>query len=426
MNFINHLLRATRNSALIKNSFTFFLGAISISVGNYIFHLFLGRILGPKDYGVLASLLSISVILSIPMGTVQTVIIKSASDLKVKNNYPGLHYLTNYFLKSLSVIGILFFLFITIYSKQIALFLKIADYHLIILLGVMLFVSFLIPATRGLLQGLQLFKPLSINMATEAIIKTVFGVFLALIGFRVYGALWSIIIATLVVFCLSLFPIKFIFNAQPTQKLKMNKVGRYAFPVFFSLLFFTLLYNIDVILIKHFFSDHDAGLYSALSKLGQIIFFATGSIASVMFPMAAEKYTRGENHHHLLFQSLKIVGLIGGLAVIFYFLFPSLIIQLLFGSSYLVIQPLIGLFALAMFFLSIINIFVNYYLSIHRFDFIFLLAITSILEIILITFYHHSLQSVVYNVLFSLSFLTLGMFILFFTRKNQQQVISNL
>lgn len=421
MMLINNLIRETKKNALIKNSLIIFLGAISISFGNYIFHLFLGRILGPRDYGTLASLLSISVILSIPMGTVQTVIIKAASDLKVKNNYSGLHYLTNYFLKSLSIIGVLFFLLIIICSNRIAIFLKISDHHLIILLGFMLFVSFLIPVTRGLLQGLQLFKSFSINMAAEALIKTVFGITLTLMGLRVYGALWSIIIATVVVFCLSLFPIKFIFNAPLTTKLKMNKVGRYAFPVFLSLLFFTLLYNIDVVLIKHFFSDHDAGLYSALSKLGQIIFFATGSIASVMFPMAAEKYTRGENHHHLLLQSLKIVGLIGGLGVIFYFLFPGFIIHLLFGPSYIIIKPLVGLFALAMFFLSIINIFINYYLSIHRFDFIFLLAITSIIEIILITEYHHSLRVVVYNVLLSLFFLVIGMFILYFTKKNKLQ-----
>ena len=36
-----------------------------------------------------------------------------------------------------------------------------------------------------------------------------------------------------------------------------------------------LLYNLDVILAKHYLGGHDAGIYGGLNKIGTILFFLT-------------------------------------------------------------------------------------------------------------------------------------------------------
>jgi len=133
-----------------------------------------------------------------------------------------------------------------------------------------------------------------------------------------------------------------------------------------------------------------------------------------MFPMVAEKYKKGEDHNHLLIQSLKIVGFAGILGVAFYFIFPRLVIKILFGASYLAVAPLAGWFALAMLFLSLINILISYHLSIHRFKFIFFVGAAGITEILLIVFYHHSIRQVVMDVLFSLAGLLLALLLFYF------------
>lgn len=410
---------AWRKNPLIKNGLIFFSGSMAISAGNYIFHLVLGRMLGPADYGILASLISLSVILSIPMSTVQTVIIKIASNCKVSQNYGRLRFVLETFLKNSFLAGLIFLAILYAIAGPLARFLKIPDSRLIFFLGFLLLLCFLIPITRGILQGLQKFKALSLNFFIEALVKTILAIFLVIIGFKVYGALLAIILSTLAAFIASFRPLKFIFAASP-QKTHFRKAARYSLPVFCSLFFFALLYNLDVVLVKHFLPEQAAGLYSALSKLGQIIFFATGAISAVMFPMVAEKYQKGENHNHLLIQSLKIVSIAGSLAVIFYFVFPNLVIRLLFGASYLAVAPLAGLFALAMLFLSLINILISYHLSIHSFKFIFLVAGAGIAEILLIAFYHHSLGQVVMDVLFSLGGLLASLLLFYFW--NQRKI----
>ena len=43
---------------------------------NYLFNIFIGRMLTPSEYSVVVSLFSVFVIISVPIGTIQTVVAK--------------------------------------------------------------------------------------------------------------------------------------------------------------------------------------------------------------------------------------------------------------------------------------------------------------------------------------------------------------
>jgi len=57
------------------------------NVGNYVFHVFMSRSLGPADYGILASLLSVFLIVSVPVGAIQTSINKYTSNFTAQGQY---------------------------------------------------------------------------------------------------------------------------------------------------------------------------------------------------------------------------------------------------------------------------------------------------------------------------------------------------
>ena len=67
-----------------------------------------------------------------------------------------------------------------------------------------------------------------------------------------------------------------------------------------------MIITMDLILVKHFFSDQDAGVYATLSILGKIIYFAASPVASVMFPIVAGKHAKGEKYFEFLLMSLLI------------------------------------------------------------------------------------------------------------------------
>jgi O-antigen/teichoic acid export membrane protein len=69
------------SSQLISGSLVMTLGTAVAGVFNYLYHLFMGRMLGPVDYGILASLISLAYLLSVPTATLNLVIVKFVSAL---------------------------------------------------------------------------------------------------------------------------------------------------------------------------------------------------------------------------------------------------------------------------------------------------------------------------------------------------------
>ncbi len=72
------------------------------------------------------------------------------------------------------------------------------------------------------------------------------------------------------------------------------------FPVLIMLISLTSIFNIDVLLVKHFFDSINAGYYAALSLLGKMIFFGSWSVSMVMFSKVSEAYALNKNYKNIL------------------------------------------------------------------------------------------------------------------------------
>ena len=75
-----------------------------------------------------------------------------------------------------------------------------------------------------------------------------------------------------------------------------------------------------------------------------------------------------------------VIGCIGGFLIALYYLFPSFVVKVFYGSQYLGISSLIVIFAIAMLFFSLSYALAFYNLSIHRTNFMYFLVIFNIVE----------------------------------------------
>ena len=362
----------------------------------YLFQGYMGRHLSPADYGTLYTLLALMMIVSVPAATIRTVITKYTSHFKAHNQYGKIRFLFFRSLKKLSLYGGIGFLIFIALSGQIARFQQIPTRTPVVIVGFILLFSVVTPAAGGIVQGLQRFNYLGWSLISGTLLRLISGIILVIIGLGVNGALSASIIGMLFSLFIIFLPLRSLFQGKTNERVEFKEIYRYSAPVILSLLCFVMLTNVDAVLVKHFFHPTEAGNYSAAALVGRIILFLPMAIAVVMFPKTSELYAQNKDSSLILKKSLLYAGLLAGGTALVCLLFPRLPLLLLWGNRFQVSTPLVGKFAVAMTFFSLVNILFFYQLSIHRFRFLYFACVFTLLQIIAISLFHKTLSQVVW------------------------------
>lgn len=377
---------------LFSGSAIMIFGLNSINVINYVYHFVLGKLLSPANYGELVALISVIGLLGVIPGALNLVVIKYISTAK---NQEEVIALTDWLKERALKVALGFFVLIVIASPFIISFLHISQIWYILLIAISSLFSLLAIVNRAILQGLLRFKALIGSILIENVIKLILAAVLIYIGFGIGGAVIGLTVAVITGWYLSKI------------YLKHSKVGKniiipdirpmilFAVPVIIQSFAITSLYSSDVILVKHFFSSHDAGIYGALSTLGKIIFFGAGPIGSVMFPIVARRQSKGEDHKRIFIYSSLATLFLSSAILLIYWLFPSFVITALYNSSYLEASGLLFWFGLFMSLFTLTSLLVNYSLSLGRTRVVIFLLLAALMQIMLISVFHQSLFSVI-------------------------------
>ncbi len=379
------------NHPLFSGSLVMVVGSNLVNFLNYLYHLIIGRILGPSDYGELAAIISLIGLLSIVPASINLVIIKYVSSTKDDAK------LTNLisWLKSGTIkASLILFFAILAASPFIASFLHINKLIYLILIAVSYLISFQSLFYRSILQGLLKFKEMIISILAENMVKLVVSVLLIYFGFRVGGAVFAFLVAALVGWYITIFYLK-IKTKKVDNPPDVKAMALFTIPVIIQSFAMTSVYSSDVILVKHFFSSHDAGIYASLSTLGKIILFATGPIGAVMFPLVSKRSAKGENYKRVFIFSFLTTLSVATMILVIYWLFPVMAISLLYGSLFLEAANLLFWFGIFITCFTLSFLIVNYNLSLGKTKVVIFPAIGALLQIILIWIYHQSLFTVI-------------------------------
>jgi len=383
---------------LITGSFFMFLGSIFSAFLAFILNLFFARNLSTADYGIYASLLSFFTLVALtPAQSISTVIIKFATNF-ISQNKMGLA--TSFYkktLKYLFMFSITLFVLISIFSFPIKEFLRIDNIWYIILTGVAVFVYYLYIPNGAFTQSLLKFSFISFALVSSAVVRLIAGIVLVTLGFRVFGALAAIILAGITFFILYFIPIRKLFSKKEKNKdsIKVREILFYALPTGLSILALTSLTSMDVILVKHFFNSSQAGFYGGLSLIGKVIFYFTGSIPLVMFPLVVKRRANGENIASLFYLAMFLVTIPSIAITSFYYVLPNFSISFFLGNNYLSIAPYLGMFGIFITIYSMLNVCINFFLSIGKTKVFIPVIVAMIIQVILIYIFHSSFFQVI-------------------------------
>ncbi|MGH7922648.1 MAG: lipopolysaccharide biosynthesis protein, partial [Candidatus Dormibacteraceae bacterium] len=265
-------------------------------------------------------------------------------------------------------------------------------------LGVALAFCWYMAIPRGTLQGSQHFLGLSLNQVSELVVRVFALIALLAIGLGVNGAMLALVAgcgASLLIGTVSLR------RALPkeSQRETLPPMTGFIISACIGTVGVTLLFNLDVVLAKHFLGAHAAGIYGGLNKIEVIIYYGTLSVSQVLFPRVVEAVAHRAHPGRLLFLSAALIVGAGLVAIAVFALVPHLIVNILFGEAFRAADPFIIPVAVSGLCLSLCNLLVQFFMAVHDRWYIPILALGCVAQGLLIVAFHHSLESIVACVL---------------------------
>lgn len=393
-------IRRVRDSRLVRQNVVLFIGGISAGLASFIYQAIAGRALGPRDYGAVASLVALYTVGMAGNLILVVTLARFTAGLMARDEPAGVRHILTRSGLYLALPGLVFVLGIAALSPLVAGFLHLDSPVPVIWLGVALVLCWYMALPRGALQGLQRFGSLSLNNAFELITRTLALVLLLALGLSVNGAIVALLIGAGAAGVLGVWSLRELLRLTPVA-VSSRPLARFALTAMAGTVGVILLFNVDVVLAKHYLDAHGAGIYGGLNKIGLIVYFGTLSVSQVLFPRVVEAVAKQLHPGRLLLLSAGLILAVALCVVVVAAVVPWLIVAVLFGdafsdaSGYVLPVTCVGVS------IALCNLLVQFFMAVHDRVFIPVLAAGCTLEVGLIAIFHADVGSVVRSVLIS-------------------------
>lgn len=373
----------------------FMVTILLVNGGNYLYNLLLGRILGPSEFSDAAILITLLLILSFIGMTFQIVSAKYSVLLEENYLLSFIKLITKY----AACLGLLFGICVVIFYQELQILFHTKTAIMFFIFGCGIPLYFLMSINRGLYQGLNVLGKLANTYQTEMASRLVLTIAAIYLLPNVES---SIIVASGIV-------LSFIFGVFPFQKLIVKglkimetpTIDKRSITTFFALTAFyeltqIIINNSDIILVKHFFDNEQAGLYASLALIGRVVYFVAWMFVMLLLPKVIQMKKDNQDTVPILLRYVGYIVLLSTAIVLFTALFPEFVVGVMFGKEYISISFLLWKYALATSLFAVANIFAYYYLSLNQYLPVVVSALLGTTQIGLIISYHNSLEQVVH------------------------------
>ncbi len=392
-------IAASDRDSLIKHSLIVMLFTHLGSASNLLFHIVMGRSLSPADYGVLATMMSIVLILTGPSIAFCNTVAHYTGNLLGQQRSGSVRGPMRLWLKRIWIAGLPILLLSLFLSRGIADFFHLGSVWPVVITCISVFLFMFIPVLAGALQGVQAFAWMSSSLHTWGTVRFVLA--MLLVFFSCQSAETGLLALLAGVLCSLGVGIAGVHLKLPRDSgvgFEPESMERYFLLTLAALIGCSILVNCDNLIVKHYFSDvADYGPYARASTLGRMMFFLCLPLAPTLFPKVHALKKGTKKHFKILLFFLFIQFLMAGGYLLFNLLFPSFMLSIFYGvhdPSPEMIRLVLWVIV-AMSPLGFTYILMTFEMAQHRFSFIFPLVLSALLFVGGAYFFHHSLFHIV-------------------------------
>ncbi len=375
--------------SFVKSSFLILIIANFASVAQYASQLILGRYLKVVDYGIFNAVNSLSLVV-VPFVAVMPFIV-SKYLIRYQDNID----LRNILLQKIKFV-VLFsnlFLFVSLYllANHIRLFLKIDSLTPIYIFIVLISLNVTYTLYDSVLQGLRMYVTRAMQSTVLVLLRLLLILVLVVyLSYSYNAALFSQVFATIIVLAIIYF-----LTRKITRLTNKNihvprgiykEMFHYSIPVAITYGILIIISYMDIPLVKHYFEEYQAGIYSSASIIGKIGFFLPTVLLHAFFPEVMNNDKLGKSSIPLLAFMLGITFLICSSYVLVVFFFKEVLITLLFGEKYLLAGEYLTRMTIFMSIVGVITVLFNFFLAKEVYHYLYISVFILVLGVFVFVF----------------------------------------
>jgi O-antigen/teichoic acid export membrane protein len=381
-----------------RNSAGFWAASLAVAFINYLYYPILGRFMHPADFGETQTVMSIFTQMAVffqVLGLVSIGIITKYPDEEIRTK------IINEISRLALIASLVLLTLIAILSPLLKSFFHFQAVTPFIALACSLLFSVPLAFSNSYLQGHKRFWTLSISNLLLSIGRIICSLAFVLFGFRTLGAVGGLICAQLLALLYSLRKGKgirhFVANNAHIRKPQLPLIKAelpFVATVFITSLTTNLLLSLDILVVKHYFPPSEAGFYTGISIIANIVYFVTGPFAGVLIPSINATQEKRESNVFLR-RSLFMMLPIGGAITLLFMLAPHFVVTLLLGSKFASYAMYLRGLSLALFLLSIANLLIYYHIGLRHYLIAPVVGVGLIFSVLLLQYRHASMGLVV-------------------------------
>src|SRR5256712_9882908 len=201
---------------LVRQNLVLFFGGLVAGIGGFVYHAIAGRVLGPAIYGQVAFLIAVYAVGTGPALILIVVLARYTAMLNARVD-PGVRSLLARTVRLIAIPCLLFILLTALFARPIAIYAHVGSTIPILILGFSIALIWQVAIPRGILQGLQRFTALSLNLSLELVVRPPVVFAMVRAGWTVSAAMAAVFVGLAVVFVLGLFSLRDHFRGGATR-----------------------------------------------------------------------------------------------------------------------------------------------------------------------------------------------------------------
>jgi O-antigen/teichoic acid export membrane protein len=356
---------------------------------NYAFQVFMGRALGPEQYGVFGALFALFYIVNIFGRGIRFSATRFTAELDGDSRILAAFH--REFLRQSTLFSIGIFVILVAAAPLVSDFLEVPTTLLVVAIAGTAPFGLALTVNFGTFQGIQWFTSLGGYKVLLAGVKLAGGVALVLLGYGVFGAFAALVLASVVVYVTTTVHLyRQLQDPASSSTFDYSRAYRYTLPAILTGFCITVPTTVDVILAKHFFASRLAGLYVSASVLGKILIFLPMGISTALFPKVSTQHADEGASRGLLWRALLYTAAIAGLGALTYWVVPEFVITTFYGAAYADAVPLLRWYGVSILAFALASVVLNFELARSRNRFVYIFTAVSLAEIALMWSFHGS------------------------------------